>query len=42
MLREGKLVAFVTETVYGLGARGSINRRLPGFLKQKSDPVLIH
>ena len=41
LLREGKLVAFPTETVYGLGANGLDAEASASITRQKGDPRII-
>ena len=46
MLREGKLVAFPTETVYGLGADATNNRAVAAIFARKGrpqfNPLIVH
>ncbi|MAT16220.1 MAG: threonylcarbamoyl-AMP synthase [Planctomyces sp.] len=46
LLREGKLVAFATETVYGLGAHALDDRAAAGIFAAKErpafDPLIVH
>jgi len=42
LLRAGKLVAFPTETVYGLGADATNGKRSRGFTRPREDRGSIH
>lgn len=42
VLRAGGLVAFPTETVYGLGANGLDGRAWRAYLRQRAGPRIIH
>src|SRR3984885_8769404 len=46
LLREGKLVAFPTETVYGLGADATSDRAVAAIFAAKNrpqiNPVIVH
>ena len=42
ILRQGGLVAFPTETVYGLGGMDLTRRRLKKYMRQKGVRVIIH
>lgn len=41
ILKRGGLVAFPTETVYGLGADGSMRRHRLKFMRQREDRPII-
>lgn len=42
LIKEGKIVAFPTETVYGLGANGLNEKAVKGLFEAKGRPQAIH